>query len=213
MLDEIFPIRALTWLTRQVADVVLLEILMRFHGTELAGAYVIELEELSDARGFFARTWCAHEFENHGLPPHMAQSSLSFNRKRGTLRGLHFEAPPAHEGKLVRCTTGAIFDVIVDIRPASNSFRRHLSVVLSADNRRSVYVPPGFAHGFQTLVDNTEVMYMMTEPFRPEFARGLRWNDPAFGISWPDDERTILDRDNCYPDFGPPLVTELEKHW
>ncbi len=186
---------------------------MRFQETELAGSYIIELEELGDARGFFARSWCAREFRDHGLPPQMVQASLSFNKKKGTLRGLHFQAPPAGEGKLVRCTAGAIFDVIVDVRPTSKTFRRHIAVVLSADNRRSLYVAPGFAHGFQTLADNTEVMYMMTESFRPEHARGIRWNDPAFAISWPEDERTIIERDASYPDFGAPLVTELEKHW
>lgn len=186
---------------------------MRFQETGLAGAYLIELEALSDARGFFARTWCTQEFQSHGLPPQMAQASLSFNKKKGTLRGLHFRAPPVQEGKLVRCTAGAIFDVIVDVRPASKTFRQHFSVVLSADNHRSLYVAPGFAHGFQTLADNTEVAYMMTEILRPEYGRGVRWNDPAFGIAWPDDVRTINERDSSYPDFGPPLVTELEKHW
>ena len=186
---------------------------MRFQATELAGAYLIEIEELSDRRGFFARTWCAREFQNHGLPAQMVQASLSFNEKMGTLRGLHFQAPPAQEGKLVRCIAGAIFDVIVDIRPRSKTFLKHIAVILSAENRNSLYIPPGLAHGFQTLADDTEVMYMMTDFFHSEYARGVRWNDPVFGISWPDGERIILDRDNSYPDFGPPIIAELEEPW
>jgi dTDP-4-dehydrorhamnose 3,5-epimerase len=183
---------------------------MIFHETGLAGAYIIELDRLSDSRGFFARTWCEREFVQHGLPARMVQASLSFNEKKGTLRGMHYQAPPSREGKLVRCTAGAICDVIVDIRLTSNSFLRHVAVTLTAENRQALYIPPGFAHGFQTLADNTEVAYMMTDFYQPECARGLRWNDPVLGITWPEDARTILERDNGYPDFGAHVIREFE---
>lgn len=183
---------------------------MIFHETGLVGAYRIELEPYGDARGFFARTWCEREFVRHGLPARMVQANLSFNKKKGTLRGLHYQAPPSREGKLVRCTAGAIYDVIVDIRPRSATFRQHVAVTLSAENRQALYIPPGFAHGFQTLADDTEVAYLMTDFYQPEYARGLRWNDPVLGIAWPEEERTILERDNSYPDFGAHVIREFE---
>lgn len=183
---------------------------MIFQETGLAGAYLIELDRLSDSRGFFARTWCEREFAQHGLPARMVQANLSFNKKKGTLRGLHYQAPPSTEGKLVRCTVGAIYDVIVDIRPKSGTFLQYMAFTLSAENRKALYIPPGFAHGFQTLADSTEVTYMMTDFHQPAYARGLRWNDPAFNIKWPEDTRTILERDNSYPDFGSHVIKEFE---
>lgn len=181
---------------------------MIFNETGLKGAYLIEIEQAADMRGFFARTWCEKEAAQHGLPIHMVQSSISFNVRQGTLRGLHYQVPPGNEGKLVRCTRGEIFDVIVDLRPGSKTFLEHFTVVLSEENHRALYVPPHFAHGFQTLRDNTEVLYQMTDFYVPDYARGARWDDPAFGIQWPEAERTILERDASYADFDPEAMTE-----
>ena len=183
---------------------------MRFRETRLSGAYIIEPERHEDERGFFARVWCAREFAQHGLTAPPVQASVSFNRKKGTLRGLHYQVPPSRETKLVRCTAGAICDVIVDLRPKSQTRLQHIDVTLSAENHSSLYIPPGFAHGFQTLTDDTEVVYMMTDFYAPELARGVRWDDPAFGIVWPPDERTIAQRDRDYPDFVPAMLRELE---
>ncbi len=174
---------------------------MIFVATPLGGAFVIEPEPREDARGLFARTWCRRELEAQGLETRIAQCSTSFNKRRGTLRGMHYQAPPFAETKIVRCTRGALHDVIIDLRPDSPTFTRHVGVVLSAENRKMMYVPAGFAHGFQTLQDDTEVFYQISEFYSPEHARGVRWDDPAFGITWPDDERTIVDRDRTYPDF------------
>ncbi len=174
---------------------------MIFTETALAGAFVIDAERLDDHRGFFARTWCALEFAAHGLDSRLVQCSVSFNERKGTLRGMHYQVPPAAEVKVIRCTAGAIFDVIVDLRPDSPTFARHVAVVLSAENRKMLYAPAGFAHGFQTLVDGTEVFYQMSEFHAPEHARGVRWDDPAFDIRWPDDERIIAERDRTYEDF------------
>ena len=176
---------------------------MKFLPTELAGAYIIDIEPMADERGFFARTWCRLEFEKHGLNPGLAQCSISFNKKRGTLRGMHYQAKPHEESKVVRCTRGAIYDVIVDLRPESSTFKKWTAVELSAENRRMLYIPPGFAHGFQSLADDTEVFYQISEFYHPESARGLRWDDPAFGIQWPPAERTITDKDRQYSDFVP----------
>jgi dTDP-4-dehydrorhamnose 3,5-epimerase len=183
---------------------------MRFQETKLGGAYVIESERHEDERGFFARVWCVQEFAKHGLTAPPVQASVSFNRKKGTLRGLHYQVPPSREAKLVRCTAGAIYDVIVDLRPKSRTRLQHIGVTLSAENRTSLYIPAGLAHGFQTLTDRTEVVYMMTDFYAPELARGVRWDDPAFGIAWPPDERTIAERDRNYPDFTPAMLRELE---
>ena len=185
---------------------------MIFRETNLEGAYLVEPERHDDRRGFFARTWCIREFEQHGLIAGMVQASVSFNRKKGTLRGLHYQVPPSQEAKLVRCTAGAIYDVIVDLRPKSATFLQHVGVTLSAQNHHALYVPPGFAHGFQTLADDTEVSYMMTDFYEPQHARGVRWDDPAFNVVWPVDERVIIERDNGYPDFGPEVIRELEGH-
>lgn len=175
---------------------------MIFRETELKGAYIIEPERIEDERGFFARTWCRREFEAHGLNPRLVQASLSFNRRKGTLRGMHYQASPHEEVKLVRCTQGEIFDVIIDLRPASPTYCRHVAVRLSAENRLMLYIPEGLAHGFQVLADATEVHYQMSEFYHPESARGVRWDDPAFAIAWPQtDVRLISDRDRGWPDF------------
>jgi dTDP-4-dehydrorhamnose 3,5-epimerase len=174
---------------------------MIFRETKLAGAFVIEPERLEDERGFFARLWSEQDFEEQGLVPHFMESNTSFSRKRGTVRGMHFQASPHGQVKLVRCTTGAIFDAIIDLRPSSPTFKQWDSVELSAENRLMLYVPIGFAHGFQTLVANTEVTYQMSSPYHPASSRGVRWDDPAFGIVWPEAERTIIARDREYPDF------------
>ena len=175
-----------------------------FVETEIPGAFLIEPERLEDERGFFARMWCEREFKAHGLNPRLAQCNLSFNRTRGTLRGIHYQDSPYAETKIVRCTMGAIYDVIVDLRPESPTFKRWFAVELTAENRCMLYIPEGLAHGFQTLVDNTEVFYQMSEFFHPECARGVRWNDPAFGIHWPLSVSVIADKDNAYPLWGTP---------
>lgn len=174
---------------------------MIFIETKLQGAFVIEPEKHEDDRGFFARTFCKREFEARGLVSHVAQCSISFNKRKGTLRGMHSQVAPFAETKLVRCTAGAVFDVIIDLRPSSPTFKRYESVELSARNGNMLYIPQGFAHGFQTLEDNSEVFYQMSQFYAPEYARGVRWDDPAFGIKWPPAERTILERDRTYPDF------------
>jgi dTDP-4-dehydrorhamnose 3,5-epimerase len=174
---------------------------MIFETLALPGAFIVRPEPIADERGFFARTFCREEFVAQGLNPNLAQCSVSFNKRRGTLRGMHYQKAPHEEDKLVRCTMGAIYDVLVDIRPGSPTFRRWSGVELSAENRTAVYIPKGFAHGFFTLSDDTEVFYQMSEPFQPECAAGVRWNDPAFGVSWPADVRVISDRDQAYPNF------------
>jgi dTDP-4-dehydrorhamnose 3,5-epimerase len=178
-----------------------------FSETFLKGAFVLELDKREDERGYFARTFCQHEFEAHGLNPRVAQCNISFNRRNGTLRGLHWQAPPYEEAKLVACIRGAIYDVIVDLRADSPTYMRHFATELSAANRRMVYVPEGFAHGFQTLQDDTDVSYQMSQIFSPQHARGARWDDPAFAISWPPAERIIAERDQNYPLFPQKLVS------
>lgn len=174
---------------------------MKFIEAALPGAFIIEPEPLEDERGFFARAFCAHEFERHGLNPRLVQCSISYNRLKGTLRGMHYQASPHAEAKLVRCTRGAIYDVIVDLRPESPSYRRWVAVELTAENHRALYIPEGLAHGFQTLDNDTEVLYQMSEFFHPESARGMRWDDPAFRIEWPEAARIISPKDIAYPDF------------
>jgi dTDP-4-dehydrorhamnose 3,5-epimerase len=175
---------------------------VKFQESPLAGAYTIEMDRLEDERGFFARSYSAEEFAARGLPAAMPQSSVSFNARRGTLRGLHYQAEPHAEDKLVRCTAGAIYDVIVDLRPDSPTARRWFGVELSAANHRSLFVPKGLAHGFMTLRDDTEVLYMISVPYAPGFERGLRWNDPAIGISWPTAPSVVSARDAAYPLLG-----------
>lgn len=174
---------------------------MIFTETQLRGAFVIDIEKKEDQRGFFARTFCEREFAEKGLETHFVQSSISHNTHKGTLRGMHYQAAPYEEVKVVRCTAGALYDVIVDLRPASPTFKKHFGVELTAQNCRMLYIPKQFAHGFQTLHDHTEILYNMTQFYSPESARGVRWNDPTFGINWPPDERIINERDQTYPDF------------
>ena len=176
---------------------------MIFQRAPVLDAYVIEPERKSDERGFFARTWCREEFARAGIDCDMVQASVSHNRRAGTVRGLHFAWPPAREAKLVRCERGAVFDVIVDLRADSPTYLRHFSIVLDGDQRNALYIPPGLAHGFQTLADDTDVLYMMTEAYRPELADGVRHDDPAFGISWPRPATVVIERDRRYPDFDP----------
>lgn len=174
---------------------------MIFTETKLQGAFLIEPEPVPDERGFFARTWCRREFEAHGLDTSLVQCNISFNRRKGTLRGMHYQTAPHEEVKLVRCTRGAIYDVIIDLRPESPTFKQWFAAVLSAENHHMLYVPAGFAHGLQTLLEESEVFYQMSESYYPECAAGVRWDDPAFAIEWPDDERTMSQRDREYSDF------------
>jgi dTDP-4-dehydrorhamnose 3,5-epimerase len=167
---------------------------MQFTPTEIAGVWIVEMERHGDERGWFARTWCAEEFRRHGLNANLAQCSASFNRSKGTLRGMHFQAAPHEEAKLVRCVRGAMFDVALDLRASSASFRRWVGVELTSDNGRALYVPEGCAHGFQTLADDTEVLYQISNVWHPESARGVRWNDPAFGIQWPLEDGAVMSR-------------------
>jgi dTDP-4-dehydrorhamnose 3,5-epimerase len=174
---------------------------MRFTPSELADIVIVDVEPHVDGRGLFARTFCEAEFAAAGLPTRFVQSSVSFNTRRGTLRGLHYQAPPKPEAKLVRCTHGTIHDVVVDLRPSSATFLRWISVELTAENRRALYIPGWCAHGFQTLTDDAEVLYLMTEFYAPELARGVRWNDPVFGVEWPIADPRLSERDATYPDF------------
>lgn len=171
---------------------------MLFTETALKGAYIVDLELREDERGFFARSWCEDEFKEHGLNPRLVQCNVSFNKNRGTLRGMHYQAEPFPEAKLVRCTMGAIYDVIIDLCADSPTFKQWFAVELSAENRRALYIPESFAHGFQTLTENTEVFYQMSEFYHPECARGVRWNDPAFGIEWPVENKILSKRDDTF---------------
>ena len=174
---------------------------MIFEETRLKGAYMVDPELRKDSRGFFARTWCVNEFEEHGLNPRLVQCNISFNQKKGTMRGMHYQVAPYEEAKLVRCTMGSICDVIVDLRPGSPTFREHVAVTLSAANRKMLYIPEKFGHGFVTLENDTEVFYQMSEFYSQESARGFRWNDPQFGIRLPVEVTVISERDATYPDF------------
>lgn len=174
---------------------------MKFTETALKGAFVIDLQLIEDERGFFARTWCKQEFEAHGLNGNLAQCSLSYNQKLGTLRGLHYQPKPYEETKVVWCIAGSIYDVIVDLRPSSSTYKKWLAINLKAAERRMLYVPEGFAHGFQTLEDSTEVLYQISVPYQPEHSKGLRWDDPAFQFQWPLPERILSARDKTFPDF------------
>jgi len=170
-----------------------------FTPTPLEGAFVVELELLEDDRGFFARSFCEKEFEAQSLAPRFVQCNVSFNRSKGTLRGLHYQAEPFAEEKLVRCTGGAIMDVMVDLRPASATFGRWHGVQLDDENRRALYIPKGFAHGFQTLTDAAEVLYLMSAFYRPGAARGIRWDDPTIGVEWPLPDPIVSERDQGLP--------------
>jgi dTDP-4-dehydrorhamnose 3,5-epimerase len=175
---------------------------MIFTETRLKNAFLIDPERFEDERGFFARSWCELEFRNNGIEIKFVQCNISFNKKMGTLRGIHYQASPYEEARLIRCTMGAIYDVIVDLRPNSLTYKKWISTELTSDNRRMIYVPKGFAHGFLTLTDNSEIFYMMSEYYAPGFNRGIKWNDPVLGITWPTDVRVISSQDKSYPDFG-----------
>ncbi|HUW50437.1 MAG TPA: dTDP-4-dehydrorhamnose 3,5-epimerase [Sulfuricella sp.] len=172
---------------------------MIFTETRLPGVVVVELEPVADERGFFARSWCQKEFASHGLNSNLAQCNISFNPRKGTLRGMHYQAAPYYEAKLVRCTMGSIHDVVVDIRPDSSTFRQWFAIELTAQNRKMLYMAEGFAHGYQTLEENCEVFYQVSEFYRPELARGVRWDDPAFGIDWPIRNPILSDKDRECP--------------
>jgi dTDP-4-dehydrorhamnose 3,5-epimerase len=173
-----------------------------FERTRLEGAFLVDLERREDERGFFARTWCADEFADHGLVNRLVQANVSWNARQGTLRGMHFQHPPHAETKLVRCTRGAIYDVIVDLRPDSETYKEWLGVELTDENRRALFVPEGFAHGYQTLVPDSEIIYQVSAAYAPQAEGGVRWDDPAFGIEWPDAGNALLsDKDRSWPDF------------
>lgn len=176
---------------------------MIFTPLQIEGAWQVDIERHNDERGFFGRTWCAQEFAQHGLDCSMVQSSVSWNPAAGTVRGMHFSRPPASEAKLVRCTRGRIHDVILDLRPHSGSFAQHVVIVLDDGQRNALYVPPGVAHGFQTLTDDCEVHYLMAQAYQPELAGGVRYDDPAFGIAWPLAVSRISARDRDFSDFNP----------
>jgi dTDP-4-dehydrorhamnose 3,5-epimerase len=172
---------------------------MIFTELPLAGAFAVDLQELADERGFFARSYCVEEFAAKGLGPELRQCSVSYNARKGTLRGMHYQDAPHEEHKLVRCTAGAVFDVIIDIRKSSPTYRRWHGAQLTQANRRSLFIPPGFAHGFMSLTDDAEVYYMISASHAPQFSRGLRWSDPAFDIEWPMAPTVISARDAAYP--------------
>ena len=172
---------------------------MKFIETRLKGAFIIEPERLEDERGFFARTFCQKEFEAHGLNSKIVQCNISYNKRKGTLRGMHYQAAPMAEAKLVSCTRGAIYDVIIDLRPKSPTYCQWIADELNTENRKMIYILEGFAHGFQTLEDDTEVFYHMSEFYSPEHARGVRWDDPVFGIEWPLNTKIISEKDKNYP--------------
>jgi dTDP-4-dehydrorhamnose 3,5-epimerase len=177
-----------------------------FSPTALAGAFIVELDRRNDDRGYFARTWCQREFEEQGLDMALVQCSVSHSLRRHTLRGMHWQASPHSEVKIIRCTRGAIWDVIIDLRPESQTYMHHLGVELTADSARALYVPEGVAHGFVTLADGSEVFYQMSKFHEPAFARGVRWNDPAFAIEWPVSAPILHPRDASYPDYLPLVV-------
>lgn len=174
---------------------------MIFHELDIVGAFLLEPQRHEDLRGFFARTYCRDELEERGLDPTVVQCNVSVNKKKGTVRGMHWQAEPFPEIKLVRCTNGSIFDVLLDLRPDSETYCRHWGVKLTRENRMSLYIPAGIAHGFQALEDDSEVFYQMSEFYHPECARGVRWNDPAFDIEWPLPISLISDKDTLFPDF------------
>jgi dTDP-4-dehydrorhamnose 3,5-epimerase len=175
---------------------------MKFTETLLRGVWLIDIDRVDDERGFFARTWLPDELTSRGLDPTLAQCNIAFNRRKGTIRGLHFQRPPFDEVKIIRCTRGAVCDVIVDLRPGSPTFQRWFAVELTADNHRMLYVPRGLAHGYQTLTDEAETYYHVSAPYSAAHAAGVRWNDPAFGIDWPLGQPTVISaRDRDWPDF------------
>lgn len=177
---------------------------MIFTETSLSGAFIVDLDPREDERGFFARAWCRDEFAAQGLAIDLAQANLSFSRKRGTIRGLHYQVAPHGEAKSIRCIRGAIYDVAVDLRPESPTYEQWVGVELTSENRRMLYIPQGCAHGYQTLEDDSEALYHVSEAYAPEAERGVRWNDPAFGIAWPETAGALVSpKDAAWPDFGP----------
>ena len=175
---------------------------MKFNKTAILGAYIIELEKIGDERGFFARAWCQKEFREHDLVTQFVQCNLSFNKRGNTLRGMHYQSAPLEEVKLVRCTRGAIFDVIIDLRPESSTFLKWIGVELTSDNYNMLYIPEGFAHGYLTLTEEAEVFYQVSQFYSPGHERGVRWNDPVFKIDWPiDGDLVISEKDNNWPNF------------
>jgi dTDP-4-dehydrorhamnose 3,5-epimerase len=174
---------------------------MIFKETKLRDAYIIEIEKLEDKRGFFARTWCKNEFESHHLNSQMVQTNVSFNNKKGTLRGMHYQVAPFEETKLVRCTRGSIYDVIIDLRPESPTYKQWVGIELTSENYKMLYIPGNFAHGFQTLEDNTEVIYQVSQFYSPGYEGGIRYNDPAFHIQWPMEVQVISDKDKNWHDY------------
>ncbi|MBX2864573.1 MAG: dTDP-4-dehydrorhamnose 3,5-epimerase [Leptolyngbyaceae cyanobacterium MAG.088] len=182
---------------------------MKFIPTSLKDAYIIEPERLADERGFFARTWCKEEFSINGLDSNLFQCSISFNIKKGTLRGMHLQIPPFAETKLVSCTKGAMYDVIIDLRPGSDTYLQWTSARLTPENRKTLYIPKGFAHGFQTLEDKTEVFYQISESYAPDCARGVRWNDTTFKIDWPEPVSVISQKDQDYKNFSAEAFSAL----
>lgn len=183
---------------------------MKFSATCIQGCKRVQLDRQNDSRGFFARTWCADEFRRAGLPEKIVQCSTSYNQMAGTLRGMHFQLPPSQEGKLVRCVKGEIFDAVVDLRFNSTSYLKKVTISLNDAEREALYIPPGCAHGFQTLVDDTEVYYMMTDSYEPALGRGFRWDDPTFEIEWPIACPIINERDRQYADFDESVVSAWE---
>jgi dTDP-4-dehydrorhamnose 3,5-epimerase len=181
---------------------------MRFIPLEPAGVWQLDLELHADERGFFARSWAAEELEAHGLDSRLAQCSVSYNHRRATLRGLHFQAEPHAEAKLVRCTAGSIYDVAVDLRPGSPTFAHWVGVELTAENRSSLFIPAGFAHGFQSLADDSEVLYQISVPYSPDHARGVRWDDPTIGVAWPLADPILSERDRDLPFLEPAAGAE-----
>jgi dTDP-4-dehydrorhamnose 3,5-epimerase len=174
---------------------------MRFTPAPLKGAFIIDLQRHEDERGFFGRAFCEREFQGHGLSTPMVQTNVSFSKEKGTLRGMHYQAPPHEEAKLIRCTRGSIYDVIVDVRPDSSSFLEWMGVELSSENGRMLYVPEGFAHGFLTLEESAEVAYQVSEFYTPGSERGIRYDDPEIGIDWPGEVRVLSDKDRTWPAF------------
>lgn len=175
---------------------------LKFTELSLHGAYLVEPEFIEDERGFFARSFCTQEFKKQGLNTQLEQCNISYNIQKGTLRGMHYQINEKSEAKLVRCSMGSIYDVLIDLRPASSTFKKWIALELSAKNRKMVFIPEGFAHGFQTLEDEVEVFYQMSNSFDPKYARGIRWNDPAFKIQWPHPEPTLIStKDQQHPNF------------
>jgi len=177
---------------------------MIFQTTAINGAFIVDVQKIGDERGFFARVFCRKEFEAQGIDPQIHQANIGFNKDRGTLRGLHYQVDPHGEAKFVRCTAGSLYDVVLDLRPTSATFKQWLGVELSAENRRMLYLPAGCAHGYLTLADDTEIFYLVSQYYHSAAERGVRWNDPAFAIDWPIDVAVISPKDAHWPDFGSP---------